>query len=107
MKAVVLLGALFAVSARAGEPDPRVEMARALEAQADVAPAPPALPEQAAIPAPRGAINAARVAAIRAAAAEIARAAAATLPANAAPAAQTAVERAHGRASAQPGTRRH
>jgi len=31
----------------AAEPDPRAEMARALEAQADVAPTPPRLPERA------------------------------------------------------------
>src|SRR5215813_14113174 len=35
--------------AAAAEPDPRAEMARALEAQADVAPSPPRFPERAAL----------------------------------------------------------
>src|SRR5262249_12265411 len=112
MKAVAaLLLGLFALGARADEPDPRAEMARALEAQADLVPAPPALPQQAAVhAAAKGAIGAARVSAIRAAVhaavSEVARAAAATLPPTAAPAAQAATERAHGRGPAQPPTRR-
>src|SRR5262249_45936412 len=87
MKVVgVLLLGLLALPARADEPDPRAEMAQALEAQADVAPASPTLPEQAAVhaAAAKGAINAARLSAIRAAVhaavSEVARAAAATLP---------------------------
>jgi len=118
MKALgLLLLGLLAWTAHADEPDPRAEMARALEAQADVAPAPPALPERAPVDvkaAAKRAAQATRAAAIRAAVhaavAEITRAAQAALPANAAPQAQEASERAaahttHG--PAQPGTKRH
>jgi hypothetical protein len=40
---------LLGPSAAAAEPDPRAEMARALEAQADIAPSPPRFPERAAL----------------------------------------------------------
>jgi hypothetical protein len=45
----LLVLSLVGSAAAAVEPDPRAEMARALEAQADVAPSPPRLPQQASL----------------------------------------------------------
>jgi hypothetical protein len=97
----------------ADEPDPRAEMTRALEAQADVAPAAAtmpaqALPERAQLPAPaKGASAVARSAALRAAihaaVAEVARA----LPSSAAPAARAAAEPARGGRLPTPPGKRH
>src|SRR5215468_6946083 len=49
LTAVGLGGGLGPPGAAAAEPDPRAEMAQALEAQADLAPSPPRFPEQASL----------------------------------------------------------
>ena len=77
-------------SAAAAEPDPRAEMARALEAQADVAPSPPRFPERASLdvkpplggedPGKKEAVRAAVRAAIKAAIADVVRGARGDLP---------------------------
>jgi hypothetical protein len=104
---------------RAQEPDPHAEMARALEEQADVAPAPPTLatlPRAVVLPAvAKSAVAAARSdavrAAIKAAIVDAGRAASVVLPTAAAPAAQAATDHVnnhgHGVGSPQPGPRRH
>ena len=77
-------------SAAAAEPDPRAEMAMALEAQADVAPSPPRFPERASLDVKppigpedvgkREAVRAAVRAAIKAAIANVAHGAKGALP---------------------------
>jgi len=49
MRWLIVLCFVGSGSAGASEPDPRAEMARALEAQADVAPSPPRFPERASL----------------------------------------------------------